>query len=153
MSNTITIELCKEDRQRLDELIAFAGLLVGEIKSRPVVEAPAAPSTAPQSAEEPKPVETEHPVEEVTAPAKPEPVAKPEEMTAEIAANVTDATVRPKYALDDIQALVLKLASPAGGKRDQVRAIVKEYAERVSLIKPDKFAEVMDKLTALDKEG
>ena len=31
---TITTQLCKEDRQRIDELIAFAGLIVGELKSR-----------------------------------------------------------------------------------------------------------------------
>lgn len=136
--NTITIELCKEDRQRLDEVIAFLGLLVGEIKSRPVVQAPAETATAPKSAEIPAPHETAHPVEEVTAPAEPEPVAEPE---------------TPAVTLDDIQALVLKLAAPDSGKRAEVRAIVKEYAERVSLIPADKFAEVMDKLTALSKEG
>ena len=146
--NTITIELCKEDRQRIDELIAFAGLLVGELKSRPAVEAPAETATATEQtatlvnsgrlAVVPTPVKTEHPVDAVSPHGEPEPVAEPE---------------TPAVTLDDIQALVLKLASPAGGKRDQVRAIVKEYAERVSLIKPEKFAEVMDKLTALDKEG
>ena len=34
MSNNITIELCKEDRQRLDEVIGFLGLLVGEKYSK-----------------------------------------------------------------------------------------------------------------------
>lgn len=139
--NTITIELCKEDRQRLDEVIGFLGLIAGELKSRP---APAETATAPQSDEEyvPRPLDPNvimpHPVDEVSPHGEPEPVAEPE---------------TPAITLDDIQALVLKLASPNGGKRDQVRAIVKEYAERVSLIKPEKFAEVMDKLTALDKEG
>jgi hypothetical protein len=141
----VTVELCKEDRQRLDEVIGFLGLIACELKSHPGVHLPAdfivpgaLTATAPQSTEKPEPVETEHPVEEVTAPAEPEPVAEPEQ---------------PKVTLDDIQALVLKLAAPNSGKRAEVRAIVKEYAERVSLIPADKFAEVMDKLTALSKEG
>lgn len=137
----VTTELCKEDRKRLDDLIGAVSLLASVIGSALPQETRTAiieEATAPQTEEKPEPVETVAPVEEVTAPAEPEPVAEPE---------------TPTVTLDDIQALVLQLASPAGGKRDQVRAIVKEYAERVSLIKPEKFAEVMDKLTALDKEG
>lgn len=35
MSNHITIELCQEDRQRLDEVISFLGLIVGQKYSTP----------------------------------------------------------------------------------------------------------------------
>lgn len=135
MSNTITIELCKEDRQRLDEVIAFLGLIVGELKSRP---APTEAATAPQTAEKPEPVETETPAEDVTAPAEPEPVVEPK---------------APAFTRDDIQAMVIKLAAPDTGKKAQARAIVLEYAERVGLIPEDKFPEVMERLTALAKEG
>lgn len=137
----VTIELCKEDRQRLDDLTRAVSLLASVIGSALPQETRTAiieEATAPQSDEKPEPVETVAPVEEVTAPAEPEPVAEPE---------------TPAVTLDDIQALVLKLAAPDSGKRAEVRAIVKEYAERVSLIPEDKFAEVMDKLTALTKEG
>lgn len=58
-----------------------------------------------------------------------------------------------KWSKDDLQHLVQKLAVPETGKRDRVRAIVKSYAEKVGDIPSDKYAEVMDKLIALDKEG
>lgn len=137
MSNTITIELCQEDRKRLDEVVAFLGLLVGQQKSQ--TPAPAAPVTP--AAENPAPVVDFPVVDDETPfdpPAAPEPAKEPE---------------TPKVTLDEIQALVVKLASPDGGKRDQVRTIVKEYAARVGLIPEDKFPEVWEKLTALAKEG
>lgn len=57
----------------------------------------------------------------------------------------------PKYTAAEIQLKVQKLAAPASGKRDAVRQIVKEYADRVSEIPEDKFAEVMERLTALEE--
>ena len=56
-----------------------------------------------------------------------------------------------KYTASEIQLTVQRLASPATGKRDAVRQIVKEYADRVSEIPEAKFAEVMDRLTALEE--
>ena len=58
---------------------------------------------------------------------------------------------QPKYTAAEIQLKVQKLAAPASGKRDAVRQIVKEYADRVSDIPEDKYAEVMDRLTALEE--
>lgn len=144
MNNTInvTVELGPESQAKLDKILeALQGIrpnchscvetAVGMTKD--LAEA----ATAPQSAENTPAPEIAHPVEEVTAPAEPEP--------------------EKKVTLADIQALVVKLAAPGTpekpSKKDKVRAIVKEYAERVGLIPEDKFGEVMDKLTALDKEG
>jgi len=140
MSNTITIEFCPEDRKRIDELIAFAGLIVGELKSRGVpvckeLEAIAETAAAPQDAPEQLAPETVHPVDEVSPLAAPEPVAEPEP---------------PKYTKADILALVQKLAAPSSSKREEAKAIVKSYAAKVSDIPEDKYAEVMDKLTALE---
>lgn len=66
----------------------------------------------------------------------PEPVEEPEQ---------------PTYTAADIQAKVQKLASPACGKRNEVKALVREYAERVSLIPEDKYNEVMQRLTELEE--
>lgn len=116
--NTITIELCQEDRNRLDTLLAT----VLELAGKHVTEmAPVAPYEAADAAPE---------VAAVTTPPEPE---KP---------------AAPKYKMTDVQQLVVSLS--AAGKKDQVREIVKAYAERVTLIPEDKFGEVMDKLHALE---
>jgi hypothetical protein len=134
MSNTITIttELCKEDRQRLDELIAFAGLLVGELKDRAPVTA-----TAPQETPKAEPVTEDTPAANTTTVATPEPVTEP---------------AAPKWTKADLQTKVQALAAPGTGKRDKVREIVKSYAEKVGDIPADKYDEVMDKLIALEQE-
>lgn len=98
--NTITIELCAEDRARLDRIIA--GLEAKQASAPEVasLEAEAAPS---------------------------------------VPVSVTQS---------DIQQKVVALS--AAGKKAQAREIVKAYAERVTLLPEDKYAEVMDKLSALD---
>ncbi len=129
MSNHITIELCKEDRQRLDELIAFAALLVGEKHSKPEeTQIPGQMTLFTKNT---------HPVDAVSPHADPEPVAEPE---------------APKATRDDVQALVIKLAAPGAGKKDAARAIVYEYAKKVSDIPEDKLDEVMAKLSKLAEE-
>lgn len=145
MKNVITIELCQEDRKRLDELIAFAGLLVGEIKSRgPVTmqttEAPKAIDFIPgrgvalSEPEQPAP-EINHPADILPPHGDPEPAAEPE---------------KPKYTKDDIQAKVRKLAAPGSSKRLEAKAIVQAYAAKVSDIPADKYDEVMAKLIELE---
>ena len=121
--NHITIELCKEDRQRLDEVIAFLGLLVGEKYSTPQDAAKA--------------------FEEANAPVAPEPVGISKKENVEPAVN---------YTKDDVQALVIKLAAPGTGKKDAARAIVYEYAKKVSDIPDEKLNEVMAKLNKLAEE-
>lgn len=146
----VTVELCQEDRKRLDELIGFAGLLVGELKNiqppginmnlQAPAEEPDTEPAAPASAEEPAAPETGHPAEEAGAVVEPEPAEEP---------------AAPKYTKEDVQALVQKLAAPNSPehKRTGAKAIVKSYGAKVSDIPADKYAEVMGRLTALDKEG
>ena len=135
MSNHIIIELCAEDRQRIDELIAFAGLIASEMKShrplqlRSIDENGIRFGTAAE----------EHPVDAV-APhgepvADPEPAAEPE---------------LPQYTKDDVLAKVQKLAAPNNPKREQAKAIVKSYGAKVSDIPADKYDEVMAKLAELE---
>ena len=133
MSNRITIELCQEDRQRLDELIAFAGLLVGEMKSKP--------AETPQEAQEaPKPevVKNDHLVDAVAPHAEPEAPAPVEEP-------------KPAVTLDMIRQKVTALLADAG-KKVAVREIVKAYAPNVTGLSAceDKWPEIWAKLTALE---
>ena len=117
--NTITIELCQEDRNRLDTLLAVALELAELLGKTTAKTAPVAPEVVAVTT----PPEVEKPVEAAPVPA------------------VT-------YKLTDVQQLVVSLS--AAGKKDQVREIVKAYAERVTLIPEDKFGEVMDKLHELE---
>ena len=88
----------------------------------------AVPATAPVKAEAPSPA----PVTPAPAPAQEAPAAKP----------CTKA---------DLSQLVVRLS--AAGLKAQVREIITAYADRVSNIPEDKYAEVMAKLTALEGSG
>lgn len=127
MSNHITIEFCQEDRKRIDELIGMAGWITGALK-----DMASQPLAVLEQTEEPAPV-NEHPVDEVSPHAAPEPE-------------------QVNYTKEDVQALVLKLAAPNTGKKDAVKAIVNEYAKKVSDIPEEKLNEVMAKLQKLAEE-
>lgn len=107
------------------------------------------PTTGPETA----PHETTHPVEDAAPWGDPEPVQGGAEIMPEPAPGAKKEKV--KYTLDDVRALVQKLAAPTSPahKRTGAKNIVKSYAAKVSDIPADKFQEVMDKLTALAKEG
>ena len=124
MTTTITIELCAEDRARLDRIIAA---LEGSKTLPEAVEETTAP-VAQEPAEEPQ---TETPAATTPEPEKP--------AAAEISA---------QFTLSDVQRKVVSLS--AAGRKDEVRNIVKAYADRVSAIPEDKVDEVMAKLTALE---
>jgi hypothetical protein len=128
--NTITIELCAEDRARLDRIIEGLQLSLlpkaeAELINEPAEEPKTAPKTEEEKPQENIPIETETKAE----PTKEEPV-KP--------------TVTPA----EVQAKVVSLVQ--SGKRDEVKSIVTAYAPRVGEIPEDKLTEVMDKLTALE---
>ena len=123
--NTITIELCAEDRQRLDvisdtlELIRLALTTAG-------TPFPAAP-------EQPQPEELPGQLSIEDGPAH---------------AEVPPEGVQPKVERADIQTKVVELS--AAGKKEAVRDIVNNYAKKVSDIPEDKLAEVWSRLTALE---
>ena len=128
MSNHITIELCEQDRQRLD---LIASLLMTGIEGMKKAEATEQV--------------VEHPVDEVSPHAVPDPVATVSEKE-----NVEPEQVN--YTKADVQALVMKLAAPGTGKKDAVKAIVNEYAKKISDIPEEKLNEVMAKLNQLAEE-
>ena len=122
----VTLELCAEDRKRLDDILEG---LVRRCDS--CVELVA---QAPAKAEENTP-ESVQPVDGQPTPSEPEPTTESQEET-------------PSVKREDIQKLVVTLS--AAGKKDQVREIVKAYADKVSTVPEDKLGEVFAKLSALE---
>ena len=134
--NTInlTTELCAEDRARLDTLIQELRVVsdTAELIRQALVNGtiPAAPQAV--AAVQPEP-EAE-PAPEEKAPTEPQEAAEEDFM--------------PWVTLTDIQKKVVGLST--AGKKDAVKAIVQEYAAKVSAIPEDKLAEVLARLTALE---
>lgn len=133
--NHITIELCTEDRARLDAILEALKATKPRCKNcvqlvKDLCHAENHPENDAQSAETFEPEETQ-PEEEKPTPPKTENDSKAPEVTVE-----------------DIRSKVLTLTG--AGKKDEVRAIVKEYAEKVGDIPADKRAEVLERLTALE---
>lgn len=153
----LTIEWCTEDRARIDRLTAALEKLaacdncvqsaldykaavdddlnqkLAETLARATV--PESPKNAPEAPDDPTPP---------TAQAEPEP-ATPETPAA------APAPVR-EVKLADLQQKVVQLST--SGKKAEARAIVGEYTDppKVSAIPADKYAEVLDKLNALETE-
>ena len=123
--NRITIELCAEDRARIDRLTeALEGQARGYVLSETL--------SAPEPVEPEQPENVQAPEEEAPAPAVEAPAA-PE---------------APSVTKPDVQRKVVELS--AAGKKAEVREIITAYATKVSDIPEDKVAEVWQKLTALE---
>lgn len=136
MSNTITIELCEEDRARLDHInVNLTELIMRVMGNQAPDMGEVLQKAAPELAEK---LAAQHPAAD---PFKELPKAEPvpfEQPKPEA----------PQYKLEDIQTKVVALS--ASGKKAEVREIVKSYAEKVSAIPADKFGEVMAKLIGLE---
>lgn len=147
--NTITIALSAEDRKLLEGLRGSVSLLASvianaqpkEVQEKIIAEtAPAEPAEAPAPLNQD--VIMNYPADEVSPHGEPEPVAVPE-----------PAKDEPQYTQADILAVVQRLIAPGSTKRAAAKAIVNDYAEKISAIPTDKYNEVMDRLTALEKEA
>lgn len=127
--NNITIELCAEDRARLDSLIVLAARIANGQEPAPA-EAPAALNEVQTRSAEP-----------VEAPApQPEPVKDEPE---------------PAVTISQIQQKVVQLCAGFGGKKKPlVREIISSYGEKVSDLKeqPEVWDEVWNRLTMLEIE-
>ena len=80
------------------------------------------PTSAPVQVEQPEP--------------KPEPAPEPEQ---------------PKVTIDQIRKMVVTLSAMGQEKKDAVRDVITAYGRNVSAIPAEKYAEVLDKLTALQE--
>lgn len=139
MSNTITIELCAEDRARLDKIIEGLSNLTAPAITivTQKVEAPAEETTVPQEATETHTDENVTSAEEVAS--QPEPV---EDIPTQMKPLVTHDMIRQK--------VTQLMASGDPQKKDATRNIVKAYANNVTSLPQDKWPEIWDKLTALE---
>lgn len=149
-----SVDLSKDDRELLSTMLqalTYITVKLDNIEAAlPTVGTPFDAVRAPVVVE-PEQVETDTTQEEKPQAVEAAPVAEAVEPEA------------PKYTKDDIQAMVRKLAAPTStepekaerekAKREKAKAIVQSYAPKVSDIPEDKYAEVMEKLTALDAEG
>lgn len=126
MSNYITIELCAEDRARLDRL---AEALERRTCDKCVTSAIDYLKNAPESHTEEVTVEQETPIVEGTVQAEP-----------------TKTVDRA-----DLRAKVIELS--AKGFKEQTRDIVRAYAQTVTAVPEDKVAECFAKLEALECKG
>lgn len=126
MSNYITIELCAEDRARLDRL---AEALERRTCDKCVTSAIDYLKNAPES--------------------------HTEEVTAEQETPIVEGTVQvePTKTVDraDLRAKVIELS--AKGFKEQTRDIVRAYAQTVTAVPEDKVAECFAKLEALECKG
>ena len=147
MSNTITIELCAEDRARLDKIIE--GLVANTPKcdkcAKTVAETVAAVTQT--HTEEPQEAPKEEPKTE-TPPAEEAPQVSTQEPESDAPAEV----VEPAVTLEQIQQKVVQLAAAGADKKAKVRDVISAYGTKVSDLKgqPEKWNEVWDKLTALE---
>lgn len=158
--NNITIELCAEDRARLDKLTAALEKRAEQTdKWAPVPESIQEPAAAPE-AKQTKPTKKKAtaPTEEPTAaPETPAPITDtPEEEKPTEEPTAPAEKVAPSVTFEQIQQKVVQLAAGFGGtKKAQVREVINGYGAKVSDLKeqPDKWDEVWDKLTALESEA
>lgn len=156
--NKITIELCAEDRARLDklnELLEAQITLTSDIldKGLPTVK----PTKSDELTETLKAV-----VEEVKNPVEPPEISTPPVTPkAEEAPTPTEEAqpapaepAKPSVTLAQIQQKVVQLAAGYNGsKKAAVREVINAYAKKVSDLPEDKWDEVWSKLTALESEG
>ena len=138
----VTIQLCEEDRKRIDELIAFSGLLVGEVRSYRDALKFQAPAQVPLVVEaQPKVTEftvadeNPDPTPVVETPAQ-EPVAEPV------------PEVKP-VSLAEFQKAVTIAVSKSPAAKAAAREIIHKYASSVSAVPENKRAEVIAELSKI----
>ena len=159
----ITVQLCDEDRARLDKIIerlstinthpdcsqcvkdvaktidlANAAINEQDEVQKKLAEVIARTETAKNTQDAPEaPTPTENSTE-VENEARAEP------------AEATQAQEAPKPSVTMAMLTSKAITLSAAGKKDQVRAIVHDYAQTVSALPEDKWDEVYKRLTALE---
>ena len=136
----VITELCAEDRARIDKLTAA---LEGFTAGLTTVGTPYAVNNVRNVTEAAEPEKVETPTEPESVPAE---VGAPTE--PEAPADEPEVKEVPEHTQAELQQKVISLVS--SGKKDEVKAIVEQYAPRVSAIPAEKINEVWNKLTALE---
>ena len=164
MSNTITIELCAEDRARLDRQYAATTRLVELLtlhtnntelddihaKLTAALESAApteAPKNAPGAAQAATPADTQ-PKQETAAAAEPAHPAEADLPWGDTPVTKQEAPAK-EVSKEDLRDLIITLS--AAGKKDAVRKIVQTHcpgAKGVGEVPVEKYAAVYKDLTA-----
>ena len=149
MSNTITIELCTEDRARIDRLTAAL--------ERKACDKCVSTALEVMSANQQRPAEPD-PIQEALAEtldkatkAQESPENSAGETEAPPLTTTPQAEEKPtagEPAQKDIRALYVKLS--ASGKKKEAQAIILPYATAITAIPDDKCPEIYEKLIALE---
>ena len=146
MANNITIELCAEDRQRIENLtaalIANGGAAEALLKqlTPPTVHSSCMDDIARMAAAAVNPENGSQNAEKTTQAETPKAKENP-------APKADAPTVKP-ITVADIRAKVIDLSGK--GKGDEAKAIVKSYAPSIPSLPEESFGEVMAKLNALE---
>jgi hypothetical protein len=135
---TVITELCQEDRNRLDTLIAIGLELAGKRLEAAPTETQ---QTVVETANEPTP-ETAHPVDAVNVWS--EPVAEKPAVSGKLGDKGNEKL------FSAVQQKVVKLSAAGKEKKAAVREIVQKYATKVSDIQAADYDTVMEQLTALE---
>ena len=145
--NKITIELCAEDRARLDRLTEALENAQGGAKDP-------APKTAPPEPEKP----TEAKTEPVAVPDEgpnwyPGGSPEPEEVVPEVAE--PEDFDGPALTFQQIHQKVIDLCAASNVNKADIKAVINKYGANVSALKDqqDKWPEVWEALIALEREG
>lgn len=166
MSNTITIELCAEDRARQDRLYAAVTRLVDlltlhtnnaeldDLREKLAAtlknaDPAQAPKNAPGAAQATTPADTQ-PRQEAAAAAEPTHPAEADLPWIDPPAAKQEAPAK-EVTKKDLSNLIITLS--AAGKKDKVREAVQSCCPgvtKVGDIPADKYAAVYEKLTALE---
>lgn len=146
MSITLTLELCAEDRARIDRLLTTLERLT---------TAPAAPVVSMPDPEVhnalTEVLERVAPMTSKTAPTEPAPTEPPVTPTEEETAPTVEEiapTAKPIKASELSQKVVTLIQA---GKRAEVTEIIHAYAPNVSKLQPEHYADVHAKLVELEK--
>lgn len=166
MSNTITIELCTEDRARLDRTYAALARLVDlatlhtnnaeldDIQAKLAetlknAEPAQAPKNAPGAAKAETPADTQ-PKQKVITTAEFDALPEADLPWGDVPATKQEAPAK-EVTKKDLSNLIITLS--AAGKKDKVREAVQSCCPgvtKVGDIPADKYAAVYEKLTALE---
>ena len=149
MSNNITIEFCKEDRKRIDEVVSLLGLLVTTAQGKRTTPEDLLAQSGIQTRSAEGPVEkAEHPadapathLEPVVAPA----TTEPEPPAVE---SVPEPEVKP-ISLAEFQKAVTLAVSKGPEAKKAAKAVINKYAPSVSEVPEDKRSEVVAELAKL----
>lgn len=143
--NNITIELCAEDRARIDNLIVELAALRHTLTSDQVIAIQPEPQeAAEQFSKEEAPKTTILPKPQPEEPKAEEPAELPWEPEEKAAPEPAPAVPE----VSELQAKVVQLVN--AGKKTETREIILKYAPNVGSIPEDKRAEVLGLLNGLE---